>query len=138
MKSILNFILSRLEAMVLVRDYPLKSQLTNRDRLALVVNLFLERLQFWRSKTPEIRSLICTPTDERVLVPVLLGLLREIQQSQANIKISAVYTKASNPIFVEQLKAAGCTIEHQLVDILKPCIHPHNQLVLCCLDHRLF
>jgi hypothetical protein len=138
MKSILNFILSSLEAMVLVRDYPLKSQLTNRDRLALVVNLLLERLQFWRSKTPEIRALICTPTDERVLVPVLLGLLREIQQSQANIKISAVYTKASNPIVVEQLKAAGCTIDHQLVDILKPCIHPSNKLVLFCLDHRLF
>jgi hypothetical protein len=138
MKSILNFILSSLEAVVLVRDYPLKSQLTNRDRLALVVKLFLERLQIWRSQEHEIRSLICMPADERVLVPVLLGLLQEIQRTQANIRVSAVYPKASNPVFVEQLRAAGCNIEHQLVGILKPCIHPHNKLVLFCLDHRLF
>lgn len=138
MKSVLNRILSSLEALALYQDYPLKARLTFSERISLVAKLFIERSQFWKTQTPEIRALVCTPTDERVLVPVLFGLLQEKQRSQAKLKVSAVIPKTLNPTLKDQLKEAGCQVEDQLCDILVPCIQPQNKLALFCLDHRFF
>jgi len=134
MKSVLNRILLRLESIVLFSDYPLRACLSFSERLWLIVKLLIERSQFWRSTTPEIRALLCTEADERVLVPVLIGLLKE----KPHLKVSAVIPQPRNLALKHKLKQAGCQVEHSLPDILKPCVHPQNKLALFCLDHRFF
>ncbi|BAU11432.1 hypothetical protein LEP3755_19260 [Leptolyngbya sp. NIES-3755] len=133
MKSVLNWILSGFESIVFVRDYPLKSRLSFRDRVSLVINLLIVRSQFWKARTSEIRALICTPTDERVLVPVLFKLLEK-----PTLKVTAVIPSTLNPQLKQQLRDAGCQVKEQLSDILMPCLHPEQTLGLFCLDHRFF
>lgn len=97
------------------------------------MKLLLARSQFWKAPQPEIRALICTPTDERVLVPVLLGLLEK-----PLLKVTAVIPKTLNPHLKQQLRDAGCRVEEHLSDILMLCIRPEHTLGLFCLDHQLF
>lgn len=137
-KSILNSVLEVGESLVLCKNYPLRSQLTSRGRITLIFQLLLERIHFRTRAESEIRALICTVTDERLLLPILLRLLDEINTAGKRIKVSLVVIKPLNQSTKDELLQKGCQIETDLACILKPCIRPQGKLVLFCLDQRLF
>ncbi len=142
-KQTLKKILSALERMILGNYYfSLTDHVPARKRIRLLFYpLSFRFTQFFSDNQParhEITALVHTVADERMLIPLLHGLLKASPAKAKDIRINLILFKSLPQHVAEELRAEGCHIEKDHGCLLRACLRPEGKIVLLCLDQRYF
>lgn len=135
MQPILTWGLTAIERFVFRQDYPLKTYFGYRGRFSAIAQWIAAQLQ--ERQNHEIWALIRHPADERMLLPILLHVLDQIQATNQSIEVHLVLLKPINDAMKAELIRKGCYLETHLSSFLKPCANPTGKVALFCLDQHL-
>jgi hypothetical protein len=135
-------LLKRLEIFLMAGHYfPVQESLSVANRIKLLLKYLIFRI------TPEsfgagyeISFFIYSKSCERMLLPLILGLLRRAEL-KGKIKvhvivIESIYHLELASSNIEQLQRLGCRLESDHLSLIRACRRPAGKLAVMCLDHR--